>query len=217
MNPLFQYAVAAASCYDNYPAQLEDADHDIHVYLSRIDGAICASFEGTSTPAEWIKDFEAVELVDHRYPQIGPVHAGIASGVLAIFDKLKAMLSEPEFDLVGHSKGAGEALIAAGLFAAIDRKARRVRAFEAPRVGGPKLRDALADVDVIQTQTRNSAGPDIVTRVPWDGWAGQTWLDVREPLTLIVPDSLTVPQKHRIGAILTALAGLPEAPTAVAA
>ena len=83
-----------------------------------------------------------------------------------------------------------------------------VAAFEAPHVGGSKLRAYCADIPGAETSTVNSHGRDIVTIVPW-ATPILDWMSVKDRLSLPVPDIYDVVTKHRIPAVIDALNALP--------
>jgi hypothetical protein len=213
--PLLALCAAAAGSYENFPPQFTNAAKDIHIFLSEVEGTRCFANEGTQDGLEWLVDFDAIPVPVDGMPQFGDVHQGLRDTVLSVFPAMcsyLALLGWPPFYLVGHSKGAGEVLIEGAMFKAIGHPPLMVAAFEPPMVGGPKLRAWYADIPCVVTQTRNASGPDKVTTVPpAEIWG---WLHPAEPTVLIVPDSYDVMTKHRIPAVLAAVAQLGHRPLA---
>jgi hypothetical protein len=212
---LIPYARACEATYD--PAAIrfaEDPARLTHLYLSEIDGAPCFAFEGTSDPEEWLwRDFLVIGVGTFEHPAYGPIHDGIAKGAIGILPAITDYLAAggwPPFALAGHSKGAGEAIIAAAELKRIGRAPRFFAAFEAPHVGGPALRAWLADVAGAETATFNAHGRDLVTMVPW-ATPALRWESAKDRIALPVPDDLGMADKHRIPAVLGAL-GVPAAP-----
>ena len=206
---LLPYAQACAASYDPLAtAAFQDEAHVVHVFLSEIDGVHCFTFEGTHDFAEWIVDFICVEVPLFNHAQLGPVHLGMMRDVLAVYRPIMAYLESlgwPEYDLAGHSKGAGEALIMTGVMKQQGHPPRKTVALEAPRIATSIMRAYVADLDITQTATQNVHGKDLVTQVPF----GSSYVDMRAPLPLIVPDSDGIPAKHEIAAVLAAIAALP--------
>jgi len=193
-----------AGTYEGAPQQWTNDAGDVHVFLSLLNGIHTLAWEGTTDFREWLVDFTALQVPAHDHPELGPVHLGFLSNVTSVLMPIVKYLDSigwPPFDNTGHSKG-GECLIFHGLLKGIGHAPRRTVVFESPRVGGPKMRDYLAQDDIAQTRTYNSSGPDLVTEVPFDH---DEWVDMREPMILDVPDSYGIPQKHKIPAVIEAL------------
>lgn len=203
MSLIQDLAAACAGCYSGAAPTWENGEKTIHAYLSEVQGLPCIAFEGTTDLQEWLVDFFAVPI--HFDPYIGPVHFGIFNGVWQI----KALISNYLFGkgayfVTGHSKGAGEAILFTALMKERLNPPLACYVFEPPQVGGPKLRDYLSDVDVKWTATTNKHGRDIVTQIPF----GPEWSHINDPILLPVPDEYDIPQKHRIPAVIEALAAV---------
>ena len=199
----------AARCYvDGVAPAWENADRTCHLFHF-IDGVHHVwAFSGTLPKLdEWLVDFDAVDQGVHDHPLLGPVHAGLwrnTVGAVGFITATMEALGWPAFYLCGHSKGAGQAILAAAALTDAGHAPVACRAFEPPRVGHQQLRQFLAGSDLVWTQTVNSCGPDIVTVVPfWGGWTSAGSIAV-----LHVPDEADVATKHKIPAVLAAL-GLP--------
>ena len=178
------------------------------VYLSMIGGVHCLAAEGTHDLEEWLQDFMCAEVEVFDHPKLGPVHMGIWSDVARLLLPIAGYLQGlgwPPYDVTGHSKGAGWALLFHAAMKDLGHPPRRTIAFESPRVGTSVLRDYLNAERICQTCTFNEHGKDIVTQVPW----GDGYCDVREPLILDVPDDLDIAGKHRIPAVIAALEAMP--------
>ncbi len=176
----------------------------VHAFLSMIDGVHVVAFEGTTDLQEWLVDFLALPEPFYT-PEYGPTHFGITETMLSVSDSIEAYfagLGFPPYYVTGHSKGAGEAIL---FHAEMKRRGHppiATRAFEPPLVGSRRLRDYLSDQDVKWTSTVNAHGRDIVTQVPF----GDLWTHVNDPILLTVPDDYDIPTKHRIPAVVAALA-----------
>lgn len=190
----------------------EDADKLTHVFISQIEGRPCFTYEGTHDIEEWLwRDFLVLGMTTFEHAEFGTLHDGIAKGALGTVDAIAGYLSEqgwPAFDLVGHSKGAGECLVAAAELKRRGHAPHFFASFEAPHVGTGKLRDYMADINGIETATYNSHGRDLVTCVPWStpiiGWGS-----MKDRIQLAVPDTYDLATKHRIPAVLAAVRSLP--------
>jgi hypothetical protein len=194
------YAVGAMPDFQN-------ASKTCHVYHSKVNDVDCFAFEGTQSFNEWLVDFLAIGFEGYCHPVYGEVHLGfhcdIQEAVNWIVDVLDG-LGNPPYYLCGHSKGAGEAILAHAQLKSINRPPLATRAYESPRVGKAALAAYLQQDDIQLTQTFNKFGSDLITLVPTEF----NWLAVRLPLRLQVPDELTVAQKHLIPAVGLAL-GVP--------
>ena len=165
------------------------------------------AFEGTTDWQEWMVDFFASQIPVIEHPTLGFVHAGFLLNVQAVFGgivKELGALGWPPFYVTGHSKGAGEAILAAGLLKVLGHPPLAVRAYEPPRVGGPVLAAYLADQDLAWTQTYNADGSDLVTLVP----DGPSWKHDERCVRLQVPDTYGIVQKHLIPAVIEAIGKL---------
>lgn len=210
-------AAACAATYQAPQAPLfTGRDNRVHVYLSMIDGVHTFAHEGTTawdgrtSLPEWFIDFDATpsESPGSAY---GLVHQGIMLDVLSVVDQIEAYLAGlgwPEYDLCGHSKGAGEVTLEAAELKRRGHPPGSVRAFEPPQVGGLALRDYLSSIDYAWTATINKDGRDVVTRVP-EGLQlpyFSDWSHINDPILLVVPDSYDLPAKHQITTVQEALA-----------
>lgn len=143
------------------------------------DGAYCAvlatplesvvAFRGSVTLTDWLEDF-MVSLGAPQYedPQLGPLHLGFAVGVRSVQNALDALVPmDRPLTVVGHSLGAGHALIYAARRRKAGLRVDAVTTFGSPRPGGAGVAEALAGVH--QTSYRNSGpdGHDLVTDVPF--------------------------------------------------
>ena len=212
---LLPLAEAAAACYipGNQPTW-QSSLRLVHVFhsLVKIEEAWtnCFAFEGTTDIQEWMVDFFAVQIPVIEHPQLGFVHAGFLLDVQAVIGNIynkMASLGWPPFYICGHSKGAGEAILCAGLMKAMGHPALATRAYEPPRVGGEILKEYLADQDLAWTQTYNSDGLDLVTLVP----EGPSWCHDGTCVRLEVPDSYGIAEKHRIPAVIESIKNLDKA------
>lgn len=205
MTELLTYAMAVSSCYDDTAVPYwQDSAKLSHVFIVEIDGVPCFVFDGTLDWQEWVfRDFDAFPVPITGHPRLGDLHDGFARGALEFLPVALQYLAENNvavFDVVGHSKGAGESAILAGLLKDAGRAPRCVRLFEPPMVGGDMLKAFLADIDIVATQTYNDDGADLVTEVPPIGF-----VQLVEPIRLAVPNGDSLATKHKMPAVIAAL------------
>ena len=205
---LMPYALACQFTYSGAMPTFEDPAQLTHVYASQIEGRLCFSFEGTQATLEWLyRDLIVLNPETVAHPEFGAVHGGIAKGAWAVCDIFESYLNvagNPPYALAGHSKGAGEAWLAAAEMKRRNRPPAFVAAFEGPHVGQQRLQEWCQDISGTETATINSHGRDIVTQFPLD------WPSVKEPrLMLPVPDAYSIGTKHRIAGVIDGLRGLP--------
>ena len=204
---LLTFAQAANATYaaDAVPMWQDDLK-TVHVFMSEINGTRCIAWEGTHDFWEWIIDFMALEVPIADYGVLGPVHLGFIRDVLAVADAIYLYfhgLNFPPYYNIGHSKGASEAILAHAVMKMRGHPPLATRAFEPAKPGSAVLRAYLAGEDIIWTQTVNARGTDLVTQAPF----GPTWCHAEaQPVALTVPDSLDIADKHRLPAIIGALA-----------
>ena len=203
-SPLLPYAYACQYTYSGAAPTFEDPAKLTHVFVSSVEGRLTFSFEGTEQTLEWLyRDFLVLNPETFEHPEFGFVHGGIAKGAWGVCDQIEACLADAGttyYAMTGHSKGAGEAWLAAAEMKRRNRPPSYVAAFEGPHVGLAKLQAYCADIPGLETATINSHGRDIVTQVPLD------WPSVKEPrLILPVPDSYDVASKHRIAGVIVGL------------
>lgn len=201
MIPVLPLAQASAAAYAEPTFY---ASNMCQVALSVIEGVATFAFRGTADFMEWLVDFMALEIPALGEP-FGPVHAGFWADSYAARAAIAGWLAlhgDPPFRFTGHSKGAGEAILAHADFKAAGRKPLPTWVFEPPHVGSSELVDYLAG-EVAWTQTVNQGGRDIVTVVPG---GPPVWAPLPEPHALTVPDGYGVKRKHVIETVIAGLA-----------
>ncbi|HVC61821.1 MAG TPA: hypothetical protein VND19_15835 [Acetobacteraceae bacterium] len=202
---LLPLARAAAATYvPSAVCWLQNDTRTCQVFRSVVAGHPCFAFGGTQTFREWLVDFLALEVPCFQHADAGPIHLGFYLDIRSAIDAMcveLASLGWPSFLVAGHSKGAGEAVLAHMELKARGHAPLATRAYEPPMVGTAALTRYLAGDDIGWTQTANRAGPDIVTLVPdWPEWEHQGVL-----MRLLVPDAYGIAQKHEVAAVLVAL------------
>lgn len=202
---LLTYAQVVNGCYDdNAVPTFQDATKMTHVFHVVVNGVDHFNFDGTLDVAEWLnRDFDVIGIETFKHPLFGPLHNGFARGALGVTPKIAAWLRENRtsvFTIGGHSKGAGEAQIAAAELRRLGFPAARVYLFEPPRAGTFVLKSYLASLDVVSTKTINGSGSDMVTEVP-----PYPWVDPVTPIMLRVSDGDNIATKHKIPAVIAAL------------
>jgi hypothetical protein len=205
---LLPLAEASYYCYSDAPATFQNELRTCHVYQSVIGDSInCFAFEGTTDIQEWIVDFMAALIPVHNHPRIGLVHAGFLLDIEPVIDDIVNKLDElgkPPFYLTGHSKGAGEAILAHAILKDRGYPPLATRVFAPPMIGTAMVANFLAGEDIVWVQTWNSHGDDIVTMVP----GGPFWSQCGRRLRLQVSDAYDIATKHKMPAILMALRAL---------
>ena len=196
----------AARCYvDSETPVYQNPEKTCHLF-HWVEGDLHFwAFAGTLPKIdEWLVDLDAVDQPVHDHPALGPVHLGLwinTNGALGTIISTMSALGWPPFVIAGHSKGAGQAILAHAALKDLGHPPVATRAFEPPRVGSQVLRDYLAADDIVWTQTYNSAGNDPVTILPF--W--RPFVSLGKVLSLPVPDDADVATKHKIPAVLAAL------------
>ena len=134
------------------------------------------AFRGTEgSIRDVIRDLRAIPWHDTR---LGWCHAGFLKAGRGIWPQIEWLVeSRKPLFLTGHSKGAAEATIVAGLFTAAGKAPAALVTFGSPKCGFWKLRDVLWNVPV----RRYVHGRDHVTKVP------RFYPHVREPIPLGEP------------------------------
>lgn len=205
MSDLLSYAQVVQGCYDaNSVPTWEDDAKLTHVYHVIVNGVDHFNFQGTIDTAEWCnRNLDAIGLESFEHPDFGLLHDGFARGALAMVPKIASRLAESNvktFTIGGHSKGAGEAQVAAAELKRLGLLPSAVYLFEPPRAGTATLRAYLSDLAMYGTKTFNDDGADLVTEVP--EWP---WVDVIDLDMLKVSDSYDIATKHKIPAVIEAL------------
>lgn len=209
MDPLLvPLAQAAFNCYalDGVPT-FQNELRTCHVFESRVGGRPCFAFEGTIDIQEWIVDLCAFEVPVFNHLRLGPVHLGFWLDIEPVLDDIENRLQElgwPAYYLTGHSKGGGEAILAHGALKARNHGPLATRVFEPPCVGSAVLARYLVGDNIMWTQTFNEEGDDIITLLP----GGPTWAQVGVRQRLIVPDTYSIAEKHRMEGVMTGLDNL---------
>lgn len=208
MTPLLLYAQVVQGCYDDDSVPtFQDAAGLTHVYVVEVNGIPHINFQGTLDAAEWInRDLDAIGRESFAHPTFGLVHDGFMRGVIGVMTAIDVWLADnglPAYTLGGHSKGAGEAQLAAAELARRGHPPSALYLFEPPRAGTDRLQRYLKGIPTYATQTYNAEGNDLVTEVPTP-----PWVNLVEPLRLRVPDTDDVATKHKIPAVIAALRGV---------
>lgn len=194
-------AEAEAATYSGAAPTWTDAARTWQVFHSVVLGINCFAWEGTMDDAEWLEDFNPLEV---GTPELGPIHAPTLANVRAALPFITATLDslgKPPCYVVGHSKGAREAPVCHAELKLAGYTVLAGAYLEPPRPGGPELGAYLADQVTFATQTYNSHGSDIVTLVP----DGPEWINATSLTRLQVPDSFDIRAKHVMAGVLTGL------------
>lgn len=139
---LLPLAYAASGCYK--PGVVYAWENDLklaHLTHTVVNDINTFAFAGTEDWQEWLVDFFAIQVPVANHPQLGWVHEGfLINAQGAVNDYILPALQGlgwPPCYVTGHSKGAGEAVLACGLLRVAGHAPVASRVFEPPRVGGP--------------------------------------------------------------------------------
>jgi len=158
---------AAQVCVDTYDVSAK-WDHQwsefgVYLYARILGDVLVLAFRGSTTPGDWLRDFFAIPLYTKS---LGTVHAGFYRGLpdayMEVLDLIKQYTGKTV--VTGHSLGAAEALILAGLMIKNEYNPLAVITFGCPRPGFYALSEMLACSGVPIRCYRN--GDDPVPLVP---------------------------------------------------
>lgn len=124
-------------------------------------GVLVVAFRGTN-PAKLSDLLSDLDALPETHPQLGRCHRGFLRNVLGVSDNIMTHTTGQQLVIVGHSKGAAEAALFAGLLAAAGRAPVQLTTFGMPKVGGGALRQLV--MPLRGQDFRN--GGDPVTQVP---------------------------------------------------
>jgi pimeloyl-ACP methyl ester carboxylesterase len=203
-------AEGAAFCADAYaekPAGVVYDWRDCRAVLNtQADGTVVVAFRGTVPDdlEDWLRDIDALPERVPGLPAMGWCHAGFLAGGIGLLALFRDHLAGKRVVLVGHSLGGALAIIVAGLLTAADTPPALVVTFEAPRAGGMRLRQLLANVLIRQYRFGN----DPITELPDMLWL---YCHPAHPLTLIGHDEIEPFACHAMLGITAWFASLPAA------
>lgn len=159
-----------------------DGPLDAYVCVKTIDGVHYVMFRGSTTFLDWISDF-ADEALQWPDAVLGGVHAGFRDGVCLVREALDDIVGDQNpVVIVGHSLGAGHAVLYAGYRVAAGKCVSAIVMFGEPRAGGKALADILASVPIRSYRNGDATSHDLVTDVPR---SVPLVLDYRHPRELI--------------------------------
>jgi hypothetical protein len=104
------------------------------VIRREVGDSLVWSFRGSRSLLDWIHDFLIGPWPSAHHDEIGPVHAGLGENVAGVIDQIARESAGRNVGLAGHSKGAGNAILAAGYLMARGVNVTQLAAFEAPHV-----------------------------------------------------------------------------------
>jgi hypothetical protein len=131
-----------------------------YVGLTKRAGVVYVDWRGSTTPKDWLWNFEADPTMDGS---LGMLHKGFAKGVWAVQDTVTAQINSMPCVVRGHSRGAAQAAIFAGHLTVLKHAPLRVVLWGCPRPGFSKLKELLAPIPVASYKNLN----DPVTDVPF--------------------------------------------------
>lgn len=172
-----------ARLYTTVPAYAGTWDHLIptdgcYVGIAVADGISYVNFRGSVTFVDWLEDSFAEPMID---PVLGSVHPGFTLAVRSVKNAIDSVVAGTRVVAVGHSLGAGHALIYAALRTAAGLPVDRVLTFGSPRPGGSKIAEILNPVARWSFRNGDPGGHDLVTDVPF---AAPPLLDYEHPTKL---------------------------------
>lgn len=144
--------------------------NDAFVGIKLTDDEAIVCFRGSVTTQDWFENFQgfAFPVMDDK---LGPVHPGFREPLLAIKDEIDAYLKPFEQSrrvrVLGHSRGAGQALQYAAFRIVDDKPIQDVLTWGAPRPGCAKLAAILAPLPSRSKLNGDLGGHDYVTDVPF--------------------------------------------------
>jgi pimeloyl-ACP methyl ester carboxylesterase len=156
--------------YTKLPVPPGTWDHIIptdgaYVAIKRVDGIDYVMFRGSTTFKDWMDDFEQFALPCSD-PLLGDVHDGFRSGVLLVKDQLDGLVGD-HVVVVGHSLGAGHALLYSGYRKVANKPVDLVVMWGAPRAGCEMLSRIVAPLEIVSFRNKDNDGHDLVTNVPF--------------------------------------------------
>lgn len=135
-----------------------------YVCIKKVNGIDYVMFRGSITFMDWIEDISAAAL---PFPddKLGWVHNGFRSGLFENIGYVNSLVGS-RVVVVGHSLGAGHALLYAGYRILDKLPVEEVFVFGEPRSGGPRLAAVLSHTPVTSFRNTDKSGHDLVTDVP---------------------------------------------------
>jgi hypothetical protein len=161
--PLIPASACAAYAQAAYRGTPTWTGGDCYAYCFRDAGTglPVVAFRGTD-PSRFADILSDLDALGENHPQLGRCHRGFLNNVVGVYDVIKANTGGRPLTVVGHSKGAAEAALFAGLMAATGRPPMQLTTFGMPRIGAGPLRALLTPIR--GEDYRN--GGDPVTQVP---------------------------------------------------
>ena len=130
-NGLYDYPGAAPIDWDH--CEQPDEDNGICWGLKRLAAIDVVVLRGSTTPQDWVRDFEAVADPFTHFA-LGPVHPGFLAGMESAYRAMKPHL-RADVMICGHSLGAARAAVLTGLMVHDGRAPRARVVFGEPRPG----------------------------------------------------------------------------------
>ncbi len=162
VNGIYGYAGFTPIAFDHL--EQPDGDDGICWGLKRVDDVNVIVLRGSTTPEDWMRDFEAIAN-PYTHLALGPVHPGFLAGMEQAWTAMRPLIGA-KVVVSGHSLGAARSAILTGLmlrdgFAPLARVV-----FGEPRPGFPQLAQRIAQVPARSYCNGNGRLFDIVTEVP---------------------------------------------------
>jgi hypothetical protein len=177
-NGIYDYPGFAPVVWDHL--ELPEQDGGICWALKRLGAVDVIVLRGSTTPGDWLRDFDAV-ADPFIHSDLGPVHPGFLAGMEKAWQAMQPLCGSFAGDLsqqrdrnvivTGHSLGAGRAAILTGLMVHAAKSHQAVAplarvVFGEPRPGFPQLARLIGSVSARSYRNSNGSAYDLVTDVP---------------------------------------------------
>lgn len=144
-------------------------DHPIRLHFEVVDNVLVVIPEGSKTEEDWLGNLEIWRVRDKdppdNHPEFGWHHYDFLASSASVLDAVEERVRGQPYYIDGHSRGAIQGVMLAGLLALRGQHPTRVFAFEPPR--GFFLRIPAVYSDIVVEGCWN--GNDPVPAVPF-GW-----------------------------------------------
>lgn len=127
--------IFARLCADAYLTPFTWERNDVHATLRKVDGLNVVTFMGSKNLIDFWRDIQVIGDDGFNHPELGPVHSAFYRDVDEIFHEIQATLGDEPAWFNGHSKGGGEAQIAAARRKLSGKPVAGISTYGAPRIG----------------------------------------------------------------------------------
>jgi hypothetical protein len=162
-NGIYTYAGFARPEWDHL--HLANDPRGVSYGLKKVDSTWYLVFRGSTTPWDWLHDFEAVAN-PFSHSVLGPVHPGFHEGLSDVWKNVRDIVGSDDVVVCGHSLGAGRACIMTGIMVAAAHAPVARVCFGEPRPGFKRLADLTSSVPATSYRNGNGIIHDMITDVP---------------------------------------------------